>query len=105
MLLQLLGHVVEIAYDGPMALKTAGEFLPEVVLLDIGLPRMDGHQVARQMREHSWGASILIVALTGYGQDDDRQRSAEAGFNAHLLKPIDLDALGRLLADSFRLAK
>jgi signal transduction histidine kinase/ActR/RegA family two-component response regulator len=98
LLLQVQGHSVEIAHDGPMALHKAEDLRPEVVLLDIGLPRLDGYEVARQMREQAWGNGALIVALTGYGQDEDRQRSAAAGFNAHLVKPIDLEALYQLLA-------
>lgn len=100
MLLKFQGHQIQVAYDGPMALKTADEFRPEVVLLDIGLPRLDGYQVARQMREQPWGSSIMIIALTGYGQDEDRQRTASAGFNAHLVKPVDLGALQLLLAQA-----
>jgi two-component system CheB/CheR fusion protein len=98
LLLQVQGHEVEVAHDGPLALKTAERFRPEVVLLDIGLPRMDGYQLARLMREQPWGNGTLIVALTGYGQDEDRQRSAAAGFNAHLVKPVDLECLAQLLA-------
>jgi signal transduction histidine kinase/CheY-like chemotaxis protein len=97
LLLQVQGHEVEVAHDGPTALKKAESLRPEVVLLDIGLPRMDGCQVARQMRQQAWGDGTLIVALTGYGQEEDRQRSAAAGFNAHLVKPVDLEALYQLL--------
>jgi CheY-like chemotaxis protein len=100
MLLKFQGHNVQSSYDGPSALKAADAFRPEVVLLDLGMPRMDGYQVARQMRERPWGTGVLIVALTGYGQNQDRQRTAEAGFNAHLLKPVDLRALGQLLAET-----
>jgi len=98
LLLQLKGHEVQVAHDGPTALKTAVQFRPEAVLLDIGLPRMDGYQVAQQIREQSWGSNVLVVALTGYGQDEDRQRSAAAGFNAHLIKPVGLEVLSQLLA-------
>jgi signal transduction histidine kinase/CheY-like chemotaxis protein len=98
MLLILQGHETRLAHDGPSALQAAEDYQPEVVLLDIGLPRMDGYQVARCLRERPEMANVLLVALTGYGQDEDRQRSHEAGFNAHLVKPLDLDALRILLA-------
>lgn len=98
MLLGLEGHVVRVAHDGPSALRAAEEFRPEVVLLDIGLPRMDGYQVARHLRERPETATAALVALTGYGQDEDRRRTRDAGFDAHLLKPVDLDALRAALA-------
>jgi signal transduction histidine kinase/ActR/RegA family two-component response regulator len=97
MLLTIEGHEIELGYDGVTALSKAESFRPDVLLLDIGLPRMDGHEVARRLREQPWGKGVLLVALTGYGQEDDRRRSQEAGFNAHLIKPIDLDALRALL--------
>lgn len=98
LLLQVQGHEVQMAHDGPMALKTSDAFQPEVILLDIGLPRMDGYEVAKRVREQSWGSRVLVVALTGYGQDEDRQRSAAAGFNAHLIKPVDLETLCQVLS-------
>jgi signal transduction histidine kinase/ActR/RegA family two-component response regulator len=98
MLLVLEGHEVRLAHDGLAALRVSDDFRPEVVLLDIGLPRMDGYQVARHLRERPASDLVLLVALTGYGQDDDRRRSQEAGFNAHLVKPVDLDALRSALA-------
>lgn len=98
MLLKLLGHDVRIANDGPGALELAAASPPEVVLLDIGLPRMDGLEVARRLRNDLGLKDALLVALTGYGQDEDRRRSQEAGFNAHLVKPVDLDELPKLLA-------
>jgi len=97
MLLELEGHEIRVAYDGPAALKAAEDFLPEVVLLDIGLPRMDGYEVGRRLRERPATEKVLLVALTGYGKDEDRQRSHEAGFNAHLVKPVDLDGLRAVL--------
>src|SRR5262249_16873854 len=93
MLLALDGHDVQLTYDGPAALRAADEFRPEVVLLDIGLPRMDGYQVAQHLRERLATEQVLLIALTGYGQDEDRRRSQEAGFHVHLVKPVDLDAL------------
>jgi PAS domain S-box-containing protein len=98
--LRLNGHEVRTAYDGPTALDVARAQAPEVVLLDIGLPGMNGVEVARRMRQSLGLTDALLVALTGYGQDEDRRRSQEAGFNAHLVKPVDLDALHGLLARS-----
>jgi PAS domain S-box-containing protein len=97
-LLKLLGHEVRTAHDGPSALETAREFRPEVVLLDIGMPGMNGYDVARRMRTMPEVRDALLVAQTGWGQDDDRRQSKEAGFNDHLVKPVDLDDLQRLLA-------
>ena len=85
------GQEVEIAYDGAQALQKARTFQPEVVLLDIGLPGMDGFEVARQLR--SLGRDMRLIALTGYGPDSDRQRAKDGGFDAHLLKPVELEAL------------
>ena len=103
MLLSLDGHDVQAAYDGQSALRLAEEFRPAVVLLDIGLPRMDGYQVARRLRELPDMQSVLLVALTGYGQEDARRRSHEAGFDAHLVKPLDLAALQTVLVHAERL--
>lgn len=96
-LLQLLGHQTEIAYDGPSAVESADEFRPEVVLLDVGLPGLDGFEVARRIRAQAWGKDLMLIAATGWGQAEDRRRSREAGFDHHMVKPIDLDNLGRLL--------
>jgi CheY-like chemotaxis protein len=98
LLLKLSGHEVRTAYDGPAALEAVRTEAPEIVLLDIGLPRMDGLEVARRMRQELGLKDILLVALTGYGQEEDRRRSQEAGFNAHLVKPLDLEELRELLA-------
>jgi signal transduction histidine kinase/CheY-like chemotaxis protein len=100
MLLSLDGQEVQVAHDGPTALRLAEVFKPDVVLLDIGLPRMDGYEVACRLREQPEQKGLLLVALTGYGQDEDRRRSHEAGFHAHLVKPVDLDALRVALAHS-----
>jgi CheY-like chemotaxis protein len=97
-LLRVAGHEVRTAYDGPTALEAAEAFRPEVVLLDIGLPRMDGYEVARRLRERERaGGRALLVAVTGYGQEEDRRRAEEAGFDAHLVKPAGPAALQRLL--------
>ncbi len=96
-LLKFSGHDVITANDGVAAMATAVAFHPEVVLLDIGLPGMDGFEVARRIRGQEKGRDVLLIALTGYGQEEDRRRSAAAGFDHHLIKPIDLETLQRLL--------
>ena len=96
--LELLGYAVEVAYDGPSALSAAEVFQPEVALLDIGLPVMDGYELATRLRELPRSAPDLrLVAVTGYGQDADRQRAAAAGFEQHLIKPVDLGKLERVI--------
>jgi PAS domain S-box-containing protein len=97
-LLRAGGDTVELAFDGPMALEAARHLRPDVVLLDIGLPGMDGYEVARQLRRDASLKNVVLIAMTGYGQDGDRQQSQEAGFNAHLVKPVDLNMLQSLLA-------
>jgi signal transduction histidine kinase len=97
-LLQLSGHEVYTAANGAMALESAEQHRPEVALLDIGMPKLDGYEVARRIRAQPWGQRITLVALTGWGQDSDRRRSQEAGFDSHLVKPLDLDKLTELLA-------
>jgi signal transduction histidine kinase len=97
-LLQLSGHEVYTAANGAMALESAEAHRPEVALLDIGMPKLDGYEVARRIRAQPWGQRITLVALTGWGQDSDRRRSQEAGFDSHLVKPLDLDKLMELLA-------
>jgi PAS domain S-box-containing protein len=98
MLLQLNGQQVRVAYDGPTALTIAAEFRPHLVLLDLGMPGMDGYEVARRVREGPVGASASLVALTGWGRDEDRRRTSESGFADHLTKPVRIEALHRLLA-------
>jgi len=97
-LLQLSGHEVYTATNGGTALQSVERHLPEVVLLDIGMPLLDGYEVARRIRAQPWGQRITLVALTGWGQDSDRRRSREAGFDSHLVKPLDLETLTDLLA-------
>jgi PAS domain S-box-containing protein len=99
-LLRTWGHEVLTTHDGLAAVKAAEQVRPEVILLDIGLPRMDGYEVARRLRERADMRDVLLVALTGYGQEEDRRRAEEAGFDAHLTKPADPTALQRLLAGS-----
>jgi CheY-like chemotaxis protein len=99
MLLKLAGQDVRVAYDGPAALRQAMDFRPQLVLLDIGMPGMDGYEVARRLRRQPSLEDTLLVALTGWGQEEDRRRSAAAGFDHHLVKPVEPDALSGLLAD------
>lgn len=96
-MLRAIGHEVEVAYDGAEALGAAERFVPDVLLLDIGLPKMNGYEVCRRIREQPWGRSLSIVAMTGWGQAEDRRRSREAGFDAHLVKPIDYRAVALIL--------
>ena len=96
-LLELGGHEVVTASNGALALECAERHRPEVMLLDIGMPMLDGYEVARRIRVQPWGRSITLVALTGWGQDSDRRRSREAGFDSHLVKPLDMDKLTELL--------
>jgi PAS domain S-box-containing protein len=98
LLLQLSGHDTFQAHDGVEAIEAAERVRPDVVLLDIGLPRLNGYEACRRIRQEPWGKDLVLVALTGWGQDEDRQQSREAGFNAHMVKPIDHDALVKLLA-------
>ncbi len=97
MLLSLSGHQVRSAKDGLQALHVANEFRPDVVLLDIGLPLMDGYEVARRLRQTPQTAGALLIALTGYGQQGDRQRGRDAGFDGHMLKPVDPHALAKMI--------
>ena len=96
--LRLRGHEVFSAPNGAIALETAARHLPEVALLDIGMPLIDGYEVARRIRAQEWGKGVTLVAVTGWGQESDRVRSQEAGFDTHLVKPLDLDKLTALLA-------
>jgi CheY-like chemotaxis protein len=98
LLLRLYGHDVHVARTGPTALEMAVASRPDVVLLDIGLPGMSGYEVARQLRQRPQFEKALLVAVTGYGQDEDRRRSGEAGFDHHLTKPVDPNTLHALLA-------
>ena len=99
-MLRLQGHETRTAYDGEQGVAEAEAYRPEIVLLDIGLPKMNGYDVCRTIRARPWGKSILMLALTGWGQDDDRRKSSEAGFDRHLVKPVDPKLLIELLADS-----
>ena len=98
-LLELTGNEARSAYDGLEALEAAERFMPDLVLLDIGLPKLNGYEVARRIRELPRGKEMLLVALTGWGQDEARQKSREAGFDEHLVKPVDYAALMKLLSE------
>ena len=98
LLLGLWHHEVKTAPDGPTALALAPQFRPDVVILDIGLPKMNGYDVARELRKLPGVATALLVALSGYGQEEDRKLSHEAGFAHHLMKPVDPDDLAAVLA-------
>jgi signal transduction histidine kinase len=98
MLLQLLGHEVRCVYDPVQAAAIAAEFAPDVVFLDLGMPRMSGHDVARALRSGKGGSGIVLVAVTGWGQPEDRQRTREAGFDHHLVKPVDLAVVSAICA-------
>ena len=99
-LARVMGQEVEVAYDGPKAVAIAREFRPEVVLLDIGLPGMDGYEVAERLRGGPETGDALVIALTGWGQEEDRRRSKAAGIDFHLVKPVDLNAIGVLIAQA-----
>ena len=97
MLLRLKGNDIRTAYDGLEAVEAAETFRPALVLLDIGLPKLNGYDVARRIRQQPWGRDVILIALTGWGQDEDRRLSQEAGFNFHIVKPVDFTALEKLL--------
>lgn len=96
--LKLAGNETFIAHDGEEAVKAAEQLHPDVILLDIGLPKLNGFDACRRIREHSWAENILIIALTGWGQEEDRRKSAEAGFDVHMVKPVNVAELLNLLA-------
>jgi CheY-like chemotaxis protein/two-component sensor histidine kinase len=89
MMLRTLGHVVETALDGMEALKKADDFRPEVIVLDVGMPRLDGYETAKRIRQRAWARDVVLIAVTGWGNEKDKLRSAEAGFDIHLVKPVD----------------
>ena len=98
MLLQAMGHDTRVVHDGIEALEEAELFRPQVVLLDIGMPRLDGYETARRITGRPWAADTRIVAVTGWGQETDRQRAKEAGFHRHLVKPVNLEALKEIMS-------
>jgi CheY-like chemotaxis protein len=96
-LLEKDGNEVQIAKDGVAAVETAAEFLPDIILMDLAMPRLDGYQAAHRIRQQPWGKPMILIALTGWGQQQDRRRTQEAGFDAHLTKPVNYDAIVSLL--------
>ena len=99
LILQALGAQASVAYDGASALALLDSFKPDIVLLDIGMPGMDGYDVARRIRAERAFDRVLLVALTGYGQEEDRRRCAEAGFDHHLVKPLEVTQLEHVLGN------
>jgi signal transduction histidine kinase/CheY-like chemotaxis protein len=99
MVLDVMGHQTRLANDGLEAVRIAQEFQPDIVLLDIGMPRLNGYEACRQIREQAWATAVIIIAVTGWGQDDDRRRSKEAGFDLHLVKPLDPLVVERMMRD------
>jgi two-component system OmpR family response regulator len=101
MLLETLGHEVRTMHDGPSALAMVDDFAPDVVILDIGLPGMNGFELAREMRARPNTKTALMIALTGYGGESDRQKAREAGFDHHLVKPVSFAAIEKVIVNSF----
>jgi len=99
MLLRLQGHDVEVVHDGAEALRRLEEFRPRFALLDIGMPKINGYEVARRIRAQPWGSSLSLIALTGWGQEQDRREALEAGFDHHLVKPVDTELLLQKLVE------
>jgi CheY-like chemotaxis protein len=97
MLLSVTGHDTHVVHDGAAALEAVATHRPDVVLLDIGLPGLNGYEVCRRVRAQDWARGILIIALTGWGQEEDRRKTREAGFDGHMVKPVDYEALVALL--------
>jgi CheY-like chemotaxis protein len=98
MILKVIGNDVRTANDGLQAVNTAADFQPSVILLDIGMPELNGYEACQRIRQQPWGKNIILIALTGWGQDEDKRRSEEAGFDHHLVKPVDPLVLEKLLA-------
>jgi PAS domain S-box-containing protein len=99
MMLEMMGHEIRTTHDGLEAIAEGAQFKPDVALLDIGMPRLNGYEAARKIRASDWGRDIILVALTGWGQTEDRRRSGEAGFDHHMVKPVELAALESVLND------
>ena len=97
LLLEMTGHETHTAHDGETAIKEAERLRPHVMFLDIGLPALNGHEVCRRLRQQPWGREMVLIALTGWGQPEDRRRSEEAGFDGHLVKPVNHSHLAALL--------
>jgi CheY-like chemotaxis protein len=100
MVLEMSGHEVHLAYDGEQAVAMARDLNPQIALVDIGLPKLNGYGVAQSIRAEPWGEKMVLIALTGWGQEDDKRRALAAGFNFHLTKPVDPDQVDALIAQS-----
>ncbi len=96
-LLNIAGNETQTAHDGLQAIETAAKFRPDVILLDIGLPKLNGYQACRRIREQPWGKHIVLVALTGWGLEEEGPEAKDAGFDYHLVKPVEFDSLKGLL--------
>jgi CheY-like chemotaxis protein len=94
----MLGHQVEVVYDGQAAVVAAKEFRPDVIILDLGMPRLNGYDAARCIRGEPWGKEVFLIALSGWGQPEDRRRSTEAGFDRHLTKTVDPETIDSVIA-------
>lgn len=99
MVLKVLGHDVRTAHDGEAGLAAAAEYRPDLVVMDLGMPNMDGYEACRRIRAESWGGDPFLVALTGWGSVDEQRRTRDAGFDRHLVKPVDADALSKIIAE------
>jgi CheY-like chemotaxis protein len=99
LMLRLLGHEVRTAGDGQEAVEVVQAYRPDVAILDIGMPRLNGYEAARCIREHPWGRDVVLVDLTGWGQDADRRRAERAGFDRHFTKPVEAAQLQELLTE------
>jgi PAS domain S-box-containing protein len=97
-MLQMFGHEVRTAFDGLEALERAEQFRPDVIVLDVGMPKLDGYETARRIRRQPWGRDVVLIAVTGWGNEKDKNRSAEAGFDIHLVKPVDADTILKSVA-------
>ena len=97
LLLKIAGNETQTAHDGQQAIETAAEFQPDLILLDIGLPKLNGFEACRRIREQPWGKNIVLVALTGWDLDEEHRQSRDAGFDHHLVKPVEFDDLRALL--------
>ena len=102
LLLQTRGHETRISTDGEEAIALADDFRPDCVVLDLGLPRMDGYEVARRLRDRPYGADLVLVALTGWAGKEVRSKAAEAGFDYHLVKPVNWEELERIVESAVR---
>jgi CheY-like chemotaxis protein len=100
LMLQMIGHDARSATDGLAGLETAQAFRPEVMFLDIAMPRLNGYDLARRIREQHWGRGLSLIALTGLARADDERQAREAGFNHHLVKPVEFEAVVQLLSRS-----